>query len=95
MVETQFGVGWLIPYRWRWKTMSAPTRPWLNGSGQQNAVTQAHSALSQRGWFAQRIRALMDYERFGLPHKAGCSISTPAIGPQNQSQLFVRVGWRA
>ena len=53
----------------------------------------AHSTLPQRGWFAQRIRALTDYERFGLPQKAGANyFYMRNSGLQNQSQLFVRKG---
>lgn len=60
----------------------------------QNTLTQGYLAqLPQREWFAQRIKALMDYERFGLPRKAGgYYFYMRNSGLQNQSQLFVRKG---
>ncbi|MFO1254281.1 MAG: prolyl oligopeptidase family serine peptidase [Sphingomonadaceae bacterium] len=93
VVETQFGEKVADPYRWLENDVRTDkaVAEWV---GQQNAVTQAYlGKLSQRGWFAQRIRALMDYERFGLPHKAGqFYFYTRNSGLQNQSQLFVRKG---
>jgi len=93
LVEEQFGEKVADPYRWLENDVRTDkaVADWV---GQQNAVTQAYLAtLPQRGWFGQRIKALMDYERFGLPQKAGqFYFYSRNSGLQNQSQLFVRKG---
>ena len=93
VTETQFGEAVADPYRWLENDVRTDpaVAQWV---GQQNAVTQGYLAtLPQRGWFAQRIRALTDYERFGLPQKAGANyFYMRNSGLQNQSQLFVRKG---
>ena len=93
VTETQFGEAVADPYRWLENDVRTDpaVAQWV---GQQNAVTQSYlGALPQRGWFAQRIRALTDYERFGLPQKAGANyFYMRNSGLQNQSQLFVRKG---
>ena len=93
LVETQFGEAIADPYRWLENDVRTDKEvaDWVE---RQNALTQAYlKTLPQRGWFAQRIRALTDYERFGLPQKAGKSyFYTRNSGLQNQSQLFVRTG---
>ncbi len=92
-VETQFGDAVADPYRWLENDVRNDPKvaAWVAA---QNAVTDGYLAgLPQRGWFAQRIRALMDYERFGLPYKAGRSyFYMRNSGLQNQAQLFVRKG---
>ena len=93
ITETQFGEAVADPYRWLENDVRTDpaVAQWV---GQQNAVTQSYlGTLPQRGWFAQRIRALTDYERFGLPQKAGANyFYMRNSGLQNQSQLFVRKG---
>jgi len=93
VVDEQFGEKVADPYRWLENDVRTDkaVAAWV---GQQNSVTQAYlNTLPQRGWFAQRIKALMDYERFGLPQKAGqFYFYTRNSGLQNQSQLFVRKG---
>ena len=93
LVETQFGEAIADPYRWLENDVRSDKEvaDWVE---RQNAVTQAYlKTLPQRDWFAQRIKALTDYERFGLPQKAGKSyFYTRNSGLQNQSQLFVRTG---
>jgi len=93
--ETLFGERIADPYRWLENDVrgDAEVADWV---ARQNAVTQAYLAtLPQRSWFAGRIRALMDYERFGLPKKAGGRyFYTRNSGLQNQAQLFVRNGLR-
>ncbi|MEQ1639657.1 MAG: S9 family peptidase, partial [Novosphingobium sp.] len=93
VAELQFGEKVADPYRWLEndvRTDSAVAQ-WV---GQQNAVTQGYlAALPQRVWFGTRIKELMDYERFGLPQKAGANyFYMRNSGLQNQSQLFVRKG---
>jgi len=93
VVEEQFGEKVADPYRWLENDVRSDpaVADWVKA---QNAVTQGYlGTLPQRGWFAQRIRSLMDYERFGLPQKAGAFyFYTRNSGLQNQSQLFVRQG---
>src|SRR6218665_367776 len=94
-VEKQFGESIADPYRWLESDVrnDAEVADWV---ARQNAVSQAYlSRLRQRAWFAGRIRAMLDYERFGLPEKAGGRyFYTRNSGLQNQAQLFVRQGLR-
>ncbi|MDP3906985.1 prolyl oligopeptidase family protein [Novosphingobium sp.] len=93
LVEVQFGERVADPYRWLENDVRTDPEvaDWVK---RQNGLTQAYlTTLPQRDWFAQRIRALTDYERFGLPQKAGKAyFYTRNSGLQNQSQLFVRSG---
>ncbi len=93
LVEQQFGEKIADPYRWLENDVRSDPEvaSWV---ASENAVTNSYlAALPQRSWFGQRIRALMDYERFGLPQKAGkYYFYTRNSGLQNQAQLFVRKG---
>lgn len=94
VVETRFGEALADPYRWLENDVRSDPQvaAWVKA---QNAATQGYLAgLPQRDWFARRIRALLDYERFGLPVKAGKRyFYTRNSGLQNQSQLYVRDGF--
>ena len=94
-VEAQFGEPVADPYRWLENDVrrDPEVADWV---ARQNAVTQDYlSSLPQRAWFAERIRETLDYERFGLPIKAGGRyFYTRNSGLQNQAQLFVRNGLR-
>ncbi len=93
LVEQQFGEKVADPYRWLENDVRSDkdVADWV---ARENTVTQAYlGTLGQRTWFSHRIKALMDYERFGLPQKAGkYYFYTRNSGLQNQSQLFVRHG---
>jgi prolyl oligopeptidase len=93
VVETLFGEKIADPYRWLENDVrsDAEVADWVT---RENGVTRAYlDALPQRAWFEARIRELMDYERFGLPTKAGGRyFYTRNSGLQNQAQLFVRQG---
>jgi prolyl oligopeptidase len=93
LVEEKFGEKIADPYRWLENDVrnDKQVAQWVEN---QNAVTRAYlDTLPQRGWFAERIRSLIDYERFGLPVKAGKQyFYTRNSGLQNQAQLFVRDG---
>ncbi|MFT4055187.1 MAG: prolyl oligopeptidase family serine peptidase [Novosphingobium sp.] len=93
VVETQFGEAIADPYRWLEDDVrqSPQVADWV---ARENAVTESYlTALPQREQFQRRIRAFMDYERFGIPVKAGGSyFYTRNTGLQNQAQLFVRKG---
>lgn len=93
VVETHFGDRIADPYRWLEDDVrqSPEVAEWVS---RENAVTETYlTALPQRERFQRRIRAFMDYERFGIPVKAGGSyFYTRNTGLQNQAQLFVRKG---
>ena len=93
LVEVQFGEKIADPYRWLENDVRTDkdVADWV---ARENTVTQGYlDTLSQRAWFGQRIKSLLDYERFGLPQKAGkYYFYTRNSGLQNQSQLFVRQG---
>lgn len=93
VIEVQFGEAIADPYRWLENDVRSDREvaDWVK---QQNAATEAYLAkLPQRDWFARRIRALLDYERFGLPQKAGGRyFYTRNSGLLNQPQLFMRKG---
>ncbi|WP_245656665.1 prolyl oligopeptidase family serine peptidase, partial [Novosphingobium naphthalenivorans] len=93
IVEDHFGEQIADPYRWlEADVRNAPeVADWVT---RENTVTEGYLAgLPQRSHFAARIRAFMEYERFGLPVKAGAwYFYTRNTGLQNQSQLFVRKG---
>jgi len=93
LVETIFGEEVADPYRWLEQDVrNAPeVADWVE---RQNKVTRGYlDGLASREWFEDRIRSLLDYERFGLPLKAGNRyFYTRNSGLQNQSQLFVRKG---
>lgn len=93
LVEVQFGEKIADPYRWLENDVRTDkdVADWV---ARENTVTQGYlDTLSKRAWFGQRIKSLLDYERFGLPQKAGkYYFYTRNSGLQNQSQLFVRQG---
>jgi prolyl oligopeptidase len=93
VVDTQFGVSVADPYRWLENDVrnDAEVAAWVEA---QNAVTNRFLAtLPLREEFKQRMTALYDYERFGLPVKRGTNyFYSRNSGLQNQSVLFVRDG---
>jgi prolyl oligopeptidase len=93
LVEEHFGEAIADPYRWLENDVrnDKEVAAWVE---RENAVTRGYlDTLPQRGWFAAKIRELIDYERFGLPTEAGGRyFYTRNSGLQNQAQLFVRDG---
>jgi len=93
IVETLFGEKIADPYRWLENDVrnDRDVADWVE---RQNRVTEAYLAgLPQRAWFEKRIRALLSYERFGIPVKAGGHyFYTRNTGLLNQAQLYVRRG---
>ncbi|MBX9815329.1 MAG: S9 family peptidase, partial [Sphingomonas sp.] len=91
LVEDHFGIKVADPYRWLENDVrqDAEVRAWVTA---QNQVTDAYLAtLPQRAPFRERIKALYNYERFGVPVKAGGRyFYTRNSGLQNQSVLYVR-----
>ncbi|WP_454796817.1 prolyl oligopeptidase family serine peptidase [Novosphingobium lindaniclasticum] len=93
LVETLFGERIADPYRWLENDVrhDPEVAAWVE---KESTFTEAYlEGLPQRSWFKQRISSLMNFERFGLPIKAGKRyFYTRNTGLQNQSQLFVRDG---
>ncbi|MEP7350726.1 MAG: prolyl oligopeptidase family serine peptidase [Sphingorhabdus sp.] len=93
VVDEQFGVKVADPYRWLEDDVrvNPAVADWVKS---ENAVTQAYlETLPGRDVLAARMKKLFDYERFGLPEKAGGRyFFTKNDGLQNQSVLYVRKG---
>ena len=93
VVETQFGVNVADPYRWLEDDVrvNPAVADWVKA---QNAVTDKYlDTLPGKDALAAKMKKLFDYERFGLPEKAGGHyFFTKNDGLQNQSVLYVRKG---
>ncbi len=93
VVEEQFGVKVADPYRWLEDDVrvNPAVAGWVKS---QNAVTDTYlETLPGKDVLAARMKKLFDYERFGLPEKAGgYYFFTKNDGLQNQSVLYVRKG---
>ncbi|WP_184084592.1 prolyl oligopeptidase family serine peptidase [Sphingomonas xinjiangensis] len=91
VVEEQFGVKVTDPYRWLENDVRGDKEvaAWVAA---QNQVTNAYLAtLPGRKIFAERIKTLFNYERFGLPTKKGGKyFYSHNSGLQNQAVLWVR-----
>ena len=95
LVDPQFGVDVADPYRWLEDDVRVNPKvaAWVDA---QNKVTDAYlGTLPGRDAFAKRMTELYNYERFGLPTKAGSRyFYTRNDGLQPQSVLYVRDGLR-
>jgi prolyl oligopeptidase len=93
LVDPQFGDKVADPYRWLENDVrvDAEVAGWVKG---QNDVTNTYlETLPARGVFAARMKTLFNYERYGVPRKAGRNyFYTRNDGLQNQSVLWVRDG---
>ena len=93
VVEKQFGVDVADPYRWLEDDVRVNPKvaDWVKA---QNEVTDGYlDKLPGRDALAAKMTKLFDYERFGLPEKAGKHyFYTKNDGLQNQSVLYVREG---
>ncbi|MBA3897332.1 MAG: S9 family peptidase, partial [Sphingomonadaceae bacterium] len=93
VVETRFGEQVADPYRWLEGDVrtDAKVRGWTEA---ENRVTEKYlAALPGRDVFMARMRALQDFERYGIPREAGGRyFYTYNTGLQNQSTLWVREG---
>jgi prolyl oligopeptidase len=92
-VDEQFGVKVADPYRWLENDVRTDPKvaAWVEA---QNKVTDAYLAtLPGRDVFKDRLKKLIDYERFGQPErKGGRYFYLHNSGLQNQAVLFVRDG---
>ncbi len=93
VAETQFGTAVPDPYRWLENDVrtDARVRDWVTA---ENKVTDAYlDTLPGRAAIRQRLSALWNYERFGVPQKAGRNyFYSRNSGLQNQAVLYVRTG---
>jgi prolyl oligopeptidase len=93
VAEEQFGERIADPYRWLENDVrqDPAVRAWVTA---QNEVSSRFLArLPARAAFRARMTQMYDYERFGLPEKAGnLYFYTRNDGLQNQSVLYVRDG---
>ncbi len=93
VVEDHFGVKVADPYRWLENDVRNDPKvaSWVAAENEvTNGVLQA---LPLRPWFKERMTALYNYERYGLPDKQGGRyFYTRNTGLQNQSVLYVRDG---
>lgn len=92
-VDDYHGTEVADPYRWLEDDVreSPEVAEWVAA---QNEVTDAYlETLPMRDLFAERLAALWNYERFGLPVKRGeMYFFTRNDGLQNQSVLYVQRG---
>src|SRR5690606_5315605 len=92
-VDPQFGVDVADPYRWLEDDVRVNPKvaAWVAA---QNQVTDAYlGTLPGRDAFKTRMTELYNYERFGLPTKAGTRyFYSRNDGLQPQSVLYVRDG---
>ncbi len=93
LVEVQFGEKVADPYRWLENDVrnDPEVKGWVDD---QNSATNAYlKTLPGRDIFASRMKKLLDFERYGVPRKAGLRyFYTKNDGLQNQSVLWVRDG---
>jgi prolyl oligopeptidase len=93
VVEDHFGIKVADPYRWLENDVrnDPEVAAWVAAENQvTNSVLQT---LPLRPWFKDRMTALYNYERYGLPDKEGGRyFYTRNTGLQNQSVLYVRDG---
>jgi len=93
VVDDYHGTKVADPYRWLENDVreSEEVAEWVAA---QNRVTDAYlETLETRDYFADRLAALWNYERFGLPVKRGQRyFFTRNDGLQNQSVLYVQDG---
>jgi len=93
VVEDHFGIKVADPYRWLENDVrnDPEVAAWVVAENQvTNSVLQT---LPLSSWFKDRMTALYNYERFGLPEKKGGRyFYTRNTGLQNQSVLYFRDG---
>lgn len=91
VVETFFGETVADPYRWLEADVRVDKKvaAWVD---EQSKFTDAYlKALPERAAFEKKLTNLFDFERYGLPVRAGkCLFFRHNSGLQNQSVLYVR-----
>jgi prolyl oligopeptidase len=76
------------PYRWLEDGDAPATRAWIEAEA---ALTEQYlSTIPSRDAIRRRLTAVWDYERFGLPRRAGDAyVYTKNTGLQNQGVVYV------
>ncbi|HYN45683.1 MAG TPA: prolyl oligopeptidase family serine peptidase, partial [Allosphingosinicella sp.] len=93
VVEEQFGERVADPYRWLENDVrqDPQVRAWV--TAQNELSSRFLAALPGRAEIRARMTQLYNYERFGIPERAGTRyFYTRNDGLQNQSVLYVREG---
>lgn len=93
IIDQLFGEQVADPYRWL--EQDVRNSPQVSGwVARQNEITRGYlDRLPGREWFSSKIETLLDFERFGIPRKAGkYYFYERNTGLLNQAQLFVRKG---
>ncbi len=91
IVDEQFGIKVADPYRWLENDVrtDAEVQSWV--TAQNDATNRYLKTLPGRDIFAARMKQLFNFERYGVPRKAGNRyFYTRNDGLQNQSVLYVR-----
>ena len=85
--DTYHGVSVQDPYRWLEELDSAETKAWVEA---ENRVTFGYlEGIKGRAAIKERLTALWNYERYGVPHKEGDRyFFTRNDGLQNQAVLY-------
>ncbi|RME24097.1 MAG: S9 family peptidase [Deltaproteobacteria bacterium] len=91
VVDDYHGTPVADPYRWLEDPDSPETRAWIEA---ENALTRSYiDAVPQRRAILDRLHALWNYERFGVPfHQNGRYFWKRNDGLQDQSVLYVADG---
>ncbi len=88
VVDVYHGVSVPDPYRWLEDGDTPAARTWIEA---QAELTERFLAeIPAREAIRQRLTTVWDYERFGLPHRAGAEyVYTKNTGLQNQGVMYV------
>lgn len=91
VVETAFGEKVADPYRWLEADVREDAQVAVWVEAQSRFTANYLAKLPERSAFEKRLKTLFDFERFGLPVKAGGQMFfRHNSGLQNQSVLYVR-----
>ena len=90
-VDDYFGVKVADPYRWMEDVDSAEVKTWVDA---ENAVTQEYlRAIPQRAAMKERLMALTNFERYGIPEqRGGRYFYSHNSGLQNQAVVLWQQG---
>src|SRR5438270_13795966 len=93
VVENHFGIKVADHYRWLENDVRNDPEVAARVADENQVTNSVLQTLPLRSWFKDRMTALYDYERYGLPEKEGGRyFYTRNTGLQNQSVLYVREG---
>ncbi len=91
VVEEHFGIKVADPYRWLEDDNAEEVKAWVE---EQNRLTFSYlEKIPYRQKIRQRLEELYNYERYGMPFRAGkYLLYFKNSGLQNQSVLYIREG---